>query len=239
MKLASLIFAAITLLASCRFINKETVSGDGNVTSRNVTTASFNNLEVEGAMHVRLKQDPQHSVRVETDANLQEYVEIFESGGTLVVRPRKNTNLRPSRDLVVYVSGPAFEHIDVSGASKLEGENAMTGNGELTIEASGATEVRMDVNVPRLRADISGSSHLDLSGRAGSFVLESSGASGVRAMNLQAEVATMDLSGASNAEITANKELEVEASGASRVAYRGPAQVKTHTSGASSVEKRD
>ena len=239
MKLASLLFISILFLSSCRFINGERITGDGRITSREVSTPAFNSLEVQGAMHVQLRQDGKHAVRVETDANLQEYVDVFESGGTLVVRPRKGVNLNPSKDVVVYVSGPAFDHIDVSGASRLVSENAITTNSELTVEASGATEIKMEVNVPKLYADVSGSSHMDLKGRAGSFSLESSGASDVKAIDLQTDISTMDISGASSAEITAAKELDVEASGASHVAYRGTPQVRQRTSGASSVEKKN
>ena len=87
--------------------------------------------------------------------------------------------------------------------------------------------------------DLSGSSDAAISGSANVLNIESSGASDIKGFGLVTEVCNAKVSGASDINITVNKELNVNASGASDVYYKGTAEVKDkHTSGASSVVKK-
>jgi hypothetical protein len=69
--------------------------------------------------------------------------------------------------------------------------------------------------------------------------IESSGASDVKGYGFSADFCTASVSGASDVNITVNKELTAHASGASNVYYRGDAVIKDmHASGASSIGKK-
>ena len=102
---------AIIILSSCSYIGGKRVSGNGNIVTREHTVGSFHNVDVSGALSVYVKMDSaQQPVKVETDENLQELIEITESNGTLYISPRDNFNLNPSRKVKVYVSAPRFSH---------------------------------------------------------------------------------------------------------------------------------
>lgn len=233
---AFLFFTTLTLLVSCRFLGGERIRGNGNIVNVQRNVGSFNSIEAGGAVELRIKQEAANSVRVETDENLLEYLDVFVDGNTLVISTKKGYNLRPSRDVIVYASAPRFANLDISGASKLIGENTLSGD-ELELGASGASEVNLNVKVEKLQADLSGSSTMELKGEAIRFTTEGSGASTIKCMDLITEETTLDLSGSSNAEVTANKQLNVDASGASDVRYRGNANINQKSSGASSVKK--
>lgn len=227
----------IVLLSSCRFIGGERITGDGRIVTQQRSTGSFNSVEVSGALEVHVRQDAANSVKIETDANLMEYIEIFTDGNTLVIKPRKRANLDPSKDLIVYVTAPSFRDIDISGASKIVGEGMISGSEPLDLHMSGAGEMSMQVSVPSLNADISGASTLMLKGKANDFTAEASGASEIKCIDLVTEKTLLDLSGASDAEVTVNRQLDADASGASSVTYRGNASVNQKVSGAGSVKK--
>ena len=236
MKRYLFLFTSIILLASCRFLGGERISGNGNIVNVQRNVGSFNSIEAGGAVEVRVKQEAANSLRVETDENLLEYLDIFTDGSTLVIRTKKGFNLRPSREVIVYATAPRFANLDISGASKLISEGILSGD-DLEIGASGASEVNLNVKVEKLQADLSGSSTMQVKGEATRFSTEGSGASTIKCMDLITEETTLDLSGASNAEVTANKQLNIDASGASDVRYRGNANINQKSSGASSVKK--
>ena len=228
-------FLVLIHFTACRFLGGERISGDGHVVSQQRNTTGFNSIDISGAMKVHIKQDATASVRVETDQNLMEYIEIFNDDNTLVIKQKNGVNLDPSKDIVIYVTAPLFKDIDVSGASHIIGDGPITANDELGINVSGASDVNLEVNVPKLRSELSGSSHLNLKGKTALFSVKASGASGIKGYDLVTDNAELDLSGASDAEVNATEKLNVEASGASRVLYKGKPSISQNSSGASEV----
>lgn len=236
MRIPLLAFSAMLLLTSCRYFGGERVHGNGKVVTQTRNTGSFNSIEAGGALEVRVRQDANTSLKIETDENLQEYIEAYTDGHTLILKQKQGFNPDPTNAIIVYVSAPSFESLELSGASKMIGETALSGD-KLEMHISGASELAMELRVSKLKAELSGASSLRLKGNAASVSTEASGASKIRCMDLATDETTLDLSGASNAEVTANKQLNIEVSGASDVRYRGNASVSQKSSGASNVEK--
>ncbi|HEV7331912.1 MAG TPA: head GIN domain-containing protein [Flavisolibacter sp.] len=231
-----LLLLAATLLTSCRFLGGERVRGNGNIITAERNLGTFNSIDAGGAVEVRVRQDATHTVRIQTDENLLEYLEVFKDGNTLVIQPKKGYNLQPTGEVVVHVSAPEFRTIEVSGASRVIGENRINGN-TMELGASGASEIQMELALSELKADLSGSSALQLRGNAAKFDAEASGSSNINCINLVTDETSLDISGATEAAITANKQLNIEASGASNVEYRGNPSISQNSSGASSVKK--
>ena len=104
---------------------------------------------------------------------------------------------------------------------------------------SGASDFKGAVKVNSLKLDLSGASDATISGVATSVTIESTGASDVKGYNLETEVCNARASGASDINITVNKELSASASGASDISYKGTGVIKDqHSSGASSIGKK-
>lgn len=237
MRILFIAFISVFIFSSCQYFGGERIRGNGHITSRQENVGSFNGIDVGGAINVRIKQDQSQSVKIETDENLMEFLEVFTDGSTLVIRTRQGYNLDPSREIVAYVSAPVFKSIGVSGASKIFGDNAISVNNELNLDASGASKIMLELIGGNVTGDVSGASGLELKGQVSKIDVEASGASHVKAYDLVTDDAVFSCSGASSAEVTANKNLRVEASGASHIRYKGNASVSQSTSGASSISK--
>jgi len=227
------------VFSSCNLLGKR-VNGNGNITTREHRTGQFHSVDVSGAIHVYVKQDSvMQPVKVETDENLQDLVEVYESNGVLYVSPENNYNLNPTKSITVYVSAPHYKGLEVSGASWIRSENKLVSNETFDLGASGASEIKLEVKAPRINAEISGASAVTLAGEARDLNLEGSGASSFKCMDLLTENTTVGISGASSADVFASVKLNVDASGASGVKYRGAAAVTQDVSGASNVKKLD
>lgn len=237
MKSFIIVFAAAITLSSCQYFMGERIYGNGHITSKEMRVGSFNGVDAGGAIEVHIKQDATPSVKIETDENIVPYVDVYTEANTLVIRPKKGVNLDPSREIVVFVSAPDFKSIEISGASKLISDNAITPGDQLNLTGSGASKISIELNGGKLMGEVSGASTLNVKGQVSNLNMEASGASDINGYDLIADDATLDVSGASGAEITVNKNLKAEASGASHIHYKGNASVSQNTSGASSVSK--
>jgi Putative auto-transporter adhesin, head GIN domain len=138
----------------------------------------------------------------------------------------------------VYVSFKNLESIDASAACDVQVAGVIKVP-SLLINMSGASGFKGAVDVTNLKIDLSGASDVTIKGIAASVRIESSGASDVSGYDLITDFCIAKVSGASDVNITVNKELNASATGASDISYKGDAVIKDkHTSGASSVGKK-
>lgn len=211
----------------------EAVDGNGQVIRQDRSVSPFRAIQVGGSFEVNLVQGDKESVVVEADENLMEYIVTEVRGHTLIVETEKN--LRNYDRLRLIVTFRELDQIDASGAVNVYGDDTLTFE-DLSIEASGATEVTLDLEASSLSLNSSGASHIRLAGSCLTASLESSGASGLKADDMETEEFMLNISGAGEASVFVTKTLDVNVSGASHVRYKGnPQTIRQETSGASSI----
>ncbi len=237
MNLSLLILSALFLLSSCGFMGGERIVGDGNWKSEERSIGSYKDIQVSGAAGVHLIQGEAKPVRIEIDQNLQQYIEVFVEGGTLVVRTKSGINVDPSKEMAVFVTAPSFNDIQVSGAGSIVTDAKINNPGPINIGISGAGDIKVEVNAPKVGVDISGAGSATMVGETKEFDLGISGAGKARCFELKAETTTVRISGAGDADVFASLRLDANTSGAGSIRYKGkPAEVKSGKSGAGSIE---
>jgi hypothetical protein len=233
-----LLIALPVLLASCRQFFGKRIRGNGVVKTEERNVSAFKNVEVQGAMGVYVSQGEIKPVKIEGDENLLPYIEVLQEGDRIIVKTKEGYNLNPSADMKIYVTAPVFNDIEVSGASDIIGQGKIVNPEELNLHASGAGDIKMEVDAPKLSAKISGSGSIDLKGQTKDADLELSGAGHAHCYDLLAENTRVEISGAGSAEVYASVKLDAQVSGAGNVSYKGNAgSVNQHVSGAGSVNK--
>ena len=237
-KLLWMVLALPLILGSCRHFLGKRVKGDGNIKTEDRSVASFKNVEVSGAAKVYVSQGDQHSVKIEGDENLLQYIEVSQDGDKIVVRDKPGFNLDPTGDLKIYVTAPVYNNISASGACDIIGQTKISSQENLNLHVSGAGDIQMEVDAPQLAAEVSGSGNINLKGQTKDVDLELTGAGHAHCYDLLAENAKIEITGAGSAEIYASVKLDATVSGAGSVNYKGNASsVSQHVSGAGSVTK--
>lgn len=236
-----LVFAvcSIILFSSCHFGIDERVRGNGVIKKENRTAGEFKHVDVSGAIDVIIKQGSERSVSIETDENLLPLIEVRTEGDRLFISFREGYNLDATGSIKAFVSSPVFEKLEASGACSITSQDTITANNAMEIGLSGATHASVQLKCPKLTTTLSGASEMKLSGEAKEFKIDASGSSHVKSFDLISDIADVDLSGASSADIYANTKIEASASGASTVRYKGSASINANTSGASNTKKVD
>ena len=228
------------LLASCMFGGGKRVRGNGTITKEKRTVTAFDQVQASGSIDVYVVQGDLKPVEIEGDENLIPYIELQQTGSRLVIRSKKGYNLDPSAEMKIWVTAPKFEEVQVSGACDIISNSKIKNDGDLRLSVSGAGDIRMDVDAPKIKADLSGAGKVELKGETKDFELDLTGAGNARCYDLLAENTKVDISGAGDAQVYASVKLDAEVSGAGSVKYKGNAKdVKQHVSGAGSVSKTD
>jgi hypothetical protein len=229
----------LILLSSCRQIFAKRIRGNGNIVTQTRSLGDFNSIRVSGSIDVYASQDSVTSVKIETDENLQEYIEVINDGNVLRIHTKEGYNPRPSKTIKVYVSSAQYKSFEASGSCDLYSEGQITSADALNFDASGSCKITMDVNAPKVSAHVTGACDVILKGETKDFSVDGSGSTDIRCFDLKADNVTVDLSGSGDAEVFANSSLNGSASGSADIKYKGNAQTNIKSSGAVSIKKAD
>jgi len=241
MKKLLLALVVITLIVpSCRYGFGKRVSGNGTIHTEEHTVTDFKNVHVSGGMDVFLTQGDAKPVKIETDENLMQYIEVVQQGDDLVIRQKNGYNLDPTNKINVYVTSPAYNHIQLSGAGNIVSETKITSTEDMKLDISGAGDIKMDVKAPSVKVNLSGAGSVSLKGDTKDVDMSLSGAGSAHCFDLLAENSKVRISGVGDAEVYASISIDAHVSGVGDVRYKGGAtQVSQHVSGAGSVKKVD
>lgn len=225
------------IFVSCQLMGLHTVNGNGVHSVQQRTVGSFDRIEVTGSMDVELSQGTAPSVRVETDANLQEYIETDIDGSTLRIHSRDGVNLHERSGLKVYVSVANLHAVEVTGSGNITSAGRISSN-RFDLSVTGSGNAHLDLDMPEVNVEVTGSGTVSLSGATRRFTSETHGSGSIEAFGLLAEETKVDVSGSGDAQVFASKKLEVEVSGSGDVSYKGTASdVHQEVHGSGSVKK--
>jgi len=211
------------------------VSGSGNVVTRQIPVTSFSKLEVSGAFTATVSVGSSEAVTVRVDDNLVDSLDVGVSGDTLHVGLKSGTSVT-NATLEADVTVRSLEALEGSGASTITLSDALAAD-TLSFTISGASRLSGPIEIERGSLELSGASEVELSGSATTLGVQVRGASHMNAMQLTIDQLTIDLSGASGADVSVTGSLSASASGASTLRYVGsPAILRSETSGASAIQ---
>ena len=216
MKILSLwvICAAGLFLAGCDIDNG--VKGSGHVVTVQQPVEEFAEITGRGSLRIDWHSGPP-SLSVTTDDNLIGYFEGRTNGKRLELRNRER--VRPTHGLKVAVTSPSLTGVSLSGAADLVA-HGITGP-VFAVESRGAASITLDGTVDELLADLTGASEL-------------------KAKNLQAKNVGISTTGAADAWVTAGEKLRVAITGAGDVTYSGnPQSVDRKVTGAGSIHHKE
>lgn len=234
----------LLLLVSAAFavsVQAQKTINDPNAEVRNVS--GFHAIKVSSAIDLYISQGGSEAVAVSaSEEKYRDRIKTEVDNGVLKIWFDNDGNWKlwnhGNKKLKAYVSIKEIDRLTASGACDVMIDGVLRSN-SLTINLSGASDVKGKIEASTLVMDQSGASDANISGSAGNLKIEVSGASSFKGFDLQTQNCQARASGASDIRITVTKELNARASGASSIQYRGEGVIRDmHSSGASSVNKR-
>jgi len=206
------------------------IRGDGHSTTETRTVSGFNRIHCSGSYHIIVREGAATSLRVEADENLMPYIITEIKGNTLDLSNKKNTELRHSKPVNIYLTVNHLAEIGVSGACNLKTQDMLQVD-RLKISISGSAEMNMQLTAHALAVNISGSGKLTLSGASQSGSYHVSGSADVFATGLTTDNTEIHISGMGKMHVDAQKKLAVTVSGMGNVWYKGNPEISQSVSG--------
>src|SRR4051812_2357219 len=96
------------------------ITGEGPVVTETRNIKDFGEVAASFSGDVVYKQDPQFKVEIHAQRNIIDIIETPVINNELVVRYKKNYNVRDIEPVTVYVSSPTISSLRVDGSGTLE-----------------------------------------------------------------------------------------------------------------------
>ena len=228
------ISAVTSFTATSCMIN--TVASKNETTSTYEVNTSYKSLKVKNAIRVEYRHDID-TLEIIADSSILSKIKVnYDDEGIEIYA----SDFRRSYSVTAIVpASKDLKSIEIGGASSFTSDGEIKAE-KLDIEVSGASHFDANIDCQSLEVSVSGASSAEIGGKAVNANIEVSGASKLSSNGeyLNTDYADVDLSGASTAEIICNKNITGEASGASKLSFRGAAKADVSTSGASKAVRK-
>ncbi|MCK7557349.1 DUF2807 domain-containing protein [Chitinophaga sedimenti] len=177
-----LCISGLTMLSACdEMMGRERIKGSGHVVKQTREVREFSGVDLRGNMNIYISQGAVRKVEVETDDNVQEYIELEEDGGQLIVKQRNNTSISTNRDIRVYITVPSLNDVSISGSGNIYIKDKFTSTDRMAFSISGSGNLKAgDIDAPEVRADIAGSGNMELKGNTRDVKVSIAGSSDFR-----------------------------------------------------------
>lgn len=234
--LLTLSFLLITSSCSISINGPERVTGSKNVVSEVREVGYFNAIQVSNAIDLIVTIGEEFHLEVKADDNIVPLLITEVEDDVLKIFVERGFTFRNVKSQKVYVTLPLLTSLSASGASNVSFTNPVMGDA-LSIKASGASDIKLEVELAFLEVRLSGASDLKIGGFSQYTNARLSGASDMKSYNFACDLLEVVLSGASDIKITVNEKISGNLSGASGIKVKGNPATDVKTSGASSVQK--
>ena len=223
-RIANMLVGMSILLGGCE-INNSIVSSS-NVTTQERFVQDYSGIEVSSAFLVDVEySDTEESIIIETNENLLEYIEIEKVNGVLRIKIRNHINIRGVSTFKAHIKTKNYlSSFSASEASRITLVNSQVST-DVIVSLSGASFLRGTITANSITAFVDGASNAAINGSADTFNLRADGASLAGSFDIIAQNTIIRLSGASKASVTVNGNIDLKASGASVLTYKGTASV--------------
>lgn len=237
-RLVIITIAIILTLSSCRGWFSHRITGNGNITTETRDITGFEGIDVTASIDVYIKQDSVESVKVVTDANLQDYVVTRIENSVLLIYPGDHANLNPSGSIKVYVSGKNFKFFEANASADIHGESQIENSQDIHMHASSSGRIELDIKSPKVSVEVSSGASLKLSGETKDFTVDASSGASANCFELMTETTDVQISSGAHADVFASVKLTGGVSSGAGVKYKGNASTSVETSSGGSVNKQ-
>jgi len=237
---SSIILIGLSMLFTACF-NFTTIIPSSSVTTQEHSISNYSGVEVSYAFNVDVQfSATEERIEVEVNENLHPYVEVEKVNNNLRIKFKNGFHVKGNPTLKVHIiTNKYVDYYAASGASRIVLSDSLFAD-DVTVSLSGASFFAGTISSNTLSTFIEGASKATLSGKTNSLRATISGASLLKNYDMETEHANLDLSGASQANLTVNSSIDLSASGASVLKYQGGASIDhLNLSGASQIIKMD
>jgi hypothetical protein len=206
---------------------KETIEGNGKLTTREVNVSPFDALKASGVYELRLSQGNKESVKIEADENLQEYFNVRNDGSKLVIDMEKlnSKNFKSKNKMKVYITFKNLKELELKTVGNVASDEQLSFD-DLDLNTKNVGNVDLNLTAKKLNLDSKSVGNVKLSGKATEAVVKNKGVGSFEAGNFVVQSMNIENDGIGSAEVNAEKDLKVKDSMMGKVKNKGGATIR-------------
>ena len=193
------------------------------VGKKKIVTKPFSGIVAGGISEIKLIKGTEHVVILEAPERIIDKIKIKVSEEKLVIS-YNDIKIKNHESINILVTAPVINSINLSGAATLETVDVIDAD-SFKLNASGATEIGMELDVKNLAVKISGAANVKLKGKTVYEDIYASGASELKAGKLVADTAKVIASGASYVFVNVLHKIRYKESGVATVKFTGSPEI--------------
>lgn len=214
---------------------KNRIKGNGNITTKTVSTGDYDTVKVVGSMDVHLEAGNEGNITIETDSNILESVVIEEQNGTLKIKMKKGVSYKSKHGVHVTVPFESLSEVSLTGSGDVDSKDALKGS-NLKVNVTGSGDVVLPVAMSNVEATITGSGDVGLSGETQNLEVKVTGSGDFSGSKLTSQNTEVSVSGSGDARVVAKDNLVARVYGSGDIEYSGnPNKRDTKTSGSGDI----
>jgi hypothetical protein len=215
---------------------KTKVVGNGNVTTKNITTSDYATVKVIGSMDVSFENGSEGIITVTTDENIHEYMDIYVEDDILIIKTKTDVSFRSKKGIHVTVPVQEISSIYLVGSGDIDTKNQLKSEVmDITLTGSGAID--LDVNVGTLDTKVSGSGTMSLRGISRDLEVKVTGSGSFDGESLTAKNTEAYVSGSGAISVKTTNSLKARVHGSGDISYSGnPTSINEKISGSGSIK---
>lgn len=218
----------------------QTIKGNGNEKKENREVSNYTSLLSQGSINVQIEYGNSNTLSVEADENLIPYIETVVENGRLIIRSKKNVNLKSRSKMVVHISMTKINSLQLSGSGNVDGSGAFSNDDKTEIGISGSGNITLGFRTfGNLDLSLSGSGNMDLKGdKTNTITASIAGSGNIDCSNLSSNDVDARIKGSGNIKVAASHSIKAKISGSGNVLYKGDASdITSKISGSGKVLK--
>ncbi|PXX28433.1 head GIN domain-containing protein [Arenibacter sp. ARW7G5Y1] len=214
---------AFTILSiSCE---KDTITVSEDVTSKDHEFSGYTSLEVNDNFNIYISfSDTEEKLRVEANDNLHEYILLNKESNKLTVKLDKVRRIKGKETLNVFITTKSINNFTIKGNTTLELEEPLETD-NIKMYLSGNSFFSGTLTAEKLDLVSKGNCMIELLGSVKNMDMDLGGNCELSDYDLSVDSLKINLSGNSNAYLTANNSIWIDASGNSVLSYKGNATI--------------
>ncbi|UFH54915.1 head GIN domain-containing protein [Spirosoma sp. KNUC1025] len=237
MKTLTIAFSLLLLLCQITFAQNGIV-GNGQVVTQQRTVSSFSKLAVRVGMRVRIIAGDAGKAELEGESNVLTHVITDVKNGELTVMLSDKQTFKQTKTVTVTIHVAKLSQILISTGCSVESDLPIQSE-SLTTSVETGSRLITAIGTQKLNLTVKEGSQATLRGTAKEATVHLSGAGKLEADKLTIARATIDLNGASRADVHVTETLSASADGVSVLNYTGNPTVKSQeATGMSRIKKQ-
>lgn len=213
------------------------IKGNGNVTTVNRSTQNYSGVNCAGFMDFKLVKGTEGALTIKGESNLIEYIITEVKNGTLNVKVKNGTNLKPSKNNPIIITIPyeSIDKVSLSGSGDVWNEGTI--DNDVDVSLSGSGDIVLDVAASKVKASVSGSGDVTIKGRTTNLIASVTGSGDFHGFDLDSVNTEVSVTGSGDAAVNCSGEFKARVTGSGDIEYRGnPIKEDTKVVGSGSIQ---